>query len=189
MSHVYQSSFFRFVTAAIAVTLLFLAPAAHAAQSTVRGTVTDSLGAGVYNARVELLTLNGAQIAGFTYTDARGAYNLTTAQPGRYVVRVLAAGFNESYSHEIYISAARPAYQDMVMQLGKLMQHVTVTATGTATPQSQTGASVTVLDQTLYPHLPDIQDTLRLDCNWSRPASVARRRPYLRWAATPMPRT
>jgi iron complex outermembrane receptor protein/vitamin B12 transporter len=154
------SGMFFFCMAVVAM-LLSLSTPAHAAQPTVRGTVTDPLGAAVYNARVDLLTIQGAQVVAYTYTDGQGVYSLSAAQPGRYVLRVLATGFDATYSHELYISASRPAYQDIAMQLGKLAQNVTVTANGMATPKSQTGASVTVLDQTLYPHTQDIQDTLR----------------------------
>lgn len=144
------------------VTLLYLASPICAAQSAVRGTVTDPLGAAVSHARVELVTLNASQVVAFTYTDDRGMYALTTAQPGRYAVRVIASGFNPTYSHELYVSAAAPAYQDMVMQMSSLAQNVTVTANGMPTPQSQTSASVTVLDPTLYLHTQDIQDMLRM---------------------------
>lgn len=128
----------------------------------VRGVVTDPLGAAVSRARVDLVTLVGTQVAAYTFTDDHGAYVLTTARPGRYVVRAMANGFNVTYSHEIFISTAQPAYHNIVMQVGVLKQNVTVTADGIPTPQSQTGTSVTVLDQTLYPHMVDVQDTLRL---------------------------
>jgi iron complex outermembrane receptor protein/vitamin B12 transporter len=39
---------------------------------------------------------------------------------------------------------------------------VTVTANGIPTPQVQTGASTTVIDQSLYPYTLDVQDALRL---------------------------
>ena len=155
------SGMFFYCMAVVAMVLSLSVPA-HAAQPTVRGTVTDPLGAAVYNARVDLLTIQGAQVVAYTYTDGQGVYALMAAQPGRYMLRVLATGFDATYSHELYISASRPAYQDIALQLGKLAQNVTVTANGMATPKSQTGASVTVLDQTLYPHTQDIQDTLRL---------------------------
>ncbi len=159
MSRFSLLSRFRFVFAA-----LFLCGALpmYAAQPTVQGIVTDPLGAAVSHARVELVTLNSPQPVAFNYTDNQGAYALTATKPGRYLVRVFANGFNATYSQELYVSAAQIAYQDVVMQMGNLTQNVTVTANGMPTPQSQTGASVTVLDQTLYPHAQDMQDTLRM---------------------------
>ena len=143
---------------------ILLAPAllASTAQPVVRGVITDPLGAAVSRARVELVAVNGAQLVSFAYADAGGAYMLTTNQPGRYFVRAIANGFAVTYSQEIFLSTSQPAYQDLALQMGELTQNVTVTANGIPTPQSQTGVSVTVLDQTLYPHMADVQDTLRL---------------------------
>lgn len=159
MSRFFETRIVRFL---LAVVLLGGTATAFAGQPVVRGTVTDPLGAAVVNARVELVTLAGALPVGFTYTDAQGNYAVTTEKGGRYVLRVIAAGFDTTYSQELYVGAAQTAYQNIAMQLGKLNQNITVTANGTPTPQSQTGASVTVLDQTMYPHTQDIQDTLRL---------------------------
>ncbi len=154
--------FFWKLTCLLALTLLpIVALAARATQPSVRGTVTDPLGAPVARARVELVSVHGGQPAGFTYTDDQGHYLLTAAQPGRYLVRAFANGFHSTYSQEIYVGSA-PAYQNIAMQMGRLVQNVTVTATGMPTPLSETGASVTVLDQTLYPHMQDLQDTLRM---------------------------
>ncbi|HEX4021019.1 MAG TPA: carboxypeptidase regulatory-like domain-containing protein [Acidobacteriaceae bacterium] len=159
MTRYFESSLIRLAVAAV---VLCVALPIYAAQPTVRGVVTDPLGADVANARVELVAVQNVQMAGYTFTDAQGRYSLSPTQPGRYVLRVSANGFDVTYSHELYLRAGQPAYQDIALQLGKLAQSVTVTATGTATPQSQTGASVTVLDQTLYPHTQDMQDTLRM---------------------------
>ncbi len=131
-------------------------------QPTVRGIITDPLGAAVSRARVELVALDGEQLVSTTYTNDHGAYWMTTSKAGRYVVRAMANGFAVTYSHEIFLSTSQPAYQDLSLLMGKLTQNVTVTANGIPTPQSQTGTSVTVLDQTLYPHAADMQDTLRL---------------------------
>ena len=48
------------------------------------------------------------------------------------------------------------------MQFGQLEQQVTVTANGTPTPETQSGASTTMIDQSLYPYTIDMQETLRL---------------------------
>ncbi len=132
------------------------------APPTVQGTVTDPLGAPVYNAQVNLVTLNGIILGVRTFTDGRGHYVLSTTKPGRFIVRVVATGFDVTSSKEIYMSPSHPAFANVTMQFGQLEQHVTVTANGLSTPQEQTGASTTVIDQSLYPHTTEIQDTLRL---------------------------
>jgi vitamin B12 transporter len=130
-------------------------------QPTVQGTVTDPLGAAVYNARIDLLTINGVVLATHAYTNGRGQYAISVFRPGRYVVRVVATGFNVTTSPEVYVSSSKSAFVDVALQFGQLEQKVTVTANGVPTPEAQTGASTTVVDQTLYPYALDIQDTLR----------------------------
>jgi vitamin B12 transporter len=151
------------IFAALALFLtLSVAPACGATQPTVQGTVTDPLGAAVYNARVDVLTVNGLVLPTHAFTDGRGQYSISITRAGRYVVRVVATGFNVTTSGEVYLSSARPAFVDVALQFGQLEQKVTVTANGVPTPEAQTGASTTVIDLSLYPHLLDIQDSLRL---------------------------
>jgi vitamin B12 transporter len=129
---------------------------------TVTGTVTDPLGAAVYNARVDIMTVNGVMLQSHGRTDGRGQYIVYVYLPGRYRVRVVATGFNVTESNDIYVAMGKTSFADVVLQFGQLEQKVTVTANGTATPESQSGASTTVVDQALYPHTLDVQDTLRL---------------------------
>ncbi len=142
---------------------LFLFPSIVCAQTqpSVQGTVTDPLGAAVYNARVDVLTVNGTMLPTHAFTDGRGHYSLNVHRAGRYVVRVVATGFNVTTSSEVYLSSVKPAFVDVALQFGQLEQKVTVTANGVPTPEAQTGASTTIVDQTLHPHALDIQDTLR----------------------------
>lgn len=136
--------------------------AAATVEPTVQGTVTDPLGAAVYNARVDLMTVTGAVLPTHAYTDGRGQYSIAASRPGRYVVRVVATGFDVTKSGEVYLSSSQPAFADVALQFGQLEQKVTVTANGVPTPQAQTGASISVIDQTLHPYALSVQDTLRL---------------------------
>jgi len=148
----------------IAVLALYLLPSmAHAqAPATINGTVTDPLGAAVYNARVDVLTVNGTLLATHAYTDGRGHYSVNVYRSGRYQVQVVATGFNVTNSKEVYVALGKATYADVTMQFGHLEQRVTVTSSGIPTPQTQSGASTTVLDLALYPHLLDVQKSLRL---------------------------
>ncbi|MDR5726996.1 MAG: TonB-dependent receptor plug domain-containing protein [Terriglobia bacterium] len=125
------------------------------------GTVTDPLGAAVYNARVDILTVNGIMLPTHGHTDGRGQYSVFLYRSGRYRVRVVATGFNVTQSPEVYVSLGKTAFVDIALQFGQLEQKVTVTANGIPTPQTQTGASTTIVDQSLYPYALDVQDTLR----------------------------
>ncbi|MGO8718661.1 MAG: TonB-dependent receptor [Acidobacteriaceae bacterium] len=128
---------------------------------TVTGTVTDPLGAAVYNARVDIMTVKGVMLQTHGRTDGRGQYIVYVYRPGRYRVRVIATGFNATLSNDIYVAMGRTSYADVALQFGQLQQNVTVTANGIPTPEIQTGASTTVIDQALYPYTLDMQDTLR----------------------------
>lgn len=142
--------------------LLTAPPMASAqAQPTVQGVVTDPLGAAVYNARVDILTVNGTMLGVHSHTDGRGHYAISVSLPGRYIIRVIATGFDVTESPQVYVTARKPAWVNVALQFGQLAQKVTVTANGIPTPQMQTGASTTVIDTTLYPHALDVQDTLR----------------------------
>lgn len=145
----------------LAALFLFFSIASAQTQPTVQGTVTDPLGAAVYNARIDVLTVNGGMLPTHAFTDGRGHYSISVTRPGRYVVRVVATGFNVTTSNEVYLSSAKPAFVDVALQFGQLEQKVTVTANGVPTPEAQTGASTTVVDMALHPHALDIQDTLR----------------------------
>ena len=129
---------------------------------TVTGIVTDPLGAPVYNARVDIMTPTGVMLQSHGRTDGRGQYIVYVYKPGRYHVRVIANGFNATQSNDIFVAMNRTSYADVAMQFGQLEQQVTVTANGTPTPETQSGASTTVIDQSLYPYKFDMQDTLRL---------------------------
>ncbi len=153
--------------AVLAFSLILPVPALAAAtqaagQANVTGTVTDPLGAAVYNARVDILTVNGLMLATHGHTDGRGQFTVPIYRTGRYRVRVVATGFNVTESPEVYVSIGKTAFVDVALQFGQLEQKVTVTANGVPTPEAQTGASTTVIDTSLYPHVLDIQDTLRL---------------------------
>jgi vitamin B12 transporter len=129
---------------------------------TVTGVVTDPLGVPVYNARVDIITPTGVMLQSHGRTDGRGRYIVYVYKPGRYHVRVIANGYNATQSSDIHVAMNKTSYADVAMQFGKLEQHVTVTANGTPTPEMQSGASTTVIDQSLYPYKLDMQETLRL---------------------------
>ena len=144
-------------------TLVLAAPVQQRTiAGTVTGVVTDPLGAPVYNARVDIMTPTGVMLQSHGRTDGRGRYIVYVYKPGRYHVRVIANGYNATQSNDIYVAMNRTSYADVAMQFGKLEQQVTVTANGTPTPEMQSGASTTVIDQSLYPYTINMQDTLRL---------------------------
>ena len=140
-------------------TLLSAVPATAAEQGSLRGTVTDPLGAIVAGAKVELL--NGTTIVRTTTTDGAGNYLFDVIEPARYSVRALAPTFRSTTSDSIYLTKSVRAELNITLATQTLTQQVTVTATATPTPIAQIGASVTVLTADDYRQYTEVQDPLR----------------------------
>ena len=147
---------------ALVLALFFPGAAAAQGQGTLSGAVLDSLGARVPGASVVLLGDQGA--AGESTTNAEGAYEFTGLAPGRYRVLATAQGFAPMTSDSVYVGSGGLVSVSVTLQIGPLLQAVTVTASAADLPQAQTGAPVTVVDQAAIEALnkPDLLEALRL---------------------------
>jgi iron complex outermembrane receptor protein/vitamin B12 transporter len=132
---------------AFALTLSILA---FAASGAIRGTITDPLGAAVRNAHVQLFRQN--TLLATVTTDAEGKYQFSSVPPGRYQVRAEAPSFALQRSDVIYIGSTGTATVNLALKLSKISQQIVVSATGTELPDTQAGASVSVIagDQFQY---------------------------------------
>ncbi len=148
--------------ACLIVALLFvLSLTAFASEyGVIRGTVTDPLGAVIAGADVELL--QNQQPVASVKTDGQGNYTLEPPATGRYQIRVGAASFHTKVSDAVYFSKSAEARVNITLSPGTLTEEITVTATGTPTPEAQVGYSVTVLTDDSYPHALEAQEPLRL---------------------------
>ncbi len=154
--------FDRLVLRSILSLSLLLTPfTTFAAESgTLRGTVTDPLGAVVVSADVELL--DGTSVAGKTTTDGTGSYLFHLQKAARYQVRAVAPTFQSTTSDPVFVAASGKAQIDITLATETLTQQVTVTATGTPTPTAQVGAAVSILTADQYRYSTEVQDPLRL---------------------------
>jgi len=134
---------------------------AAGAAASLHGTIVDQLGGPVPAATVTL-TRNGERVAAGT-SDARGGFVFEGLTEGRYQVDVTAAGFQPQRSDPVFVGAGARASVQVALRVGTLEQHVVVTATAGEVPQSQVGASVTVLDASLLAALgnTDLLEPLR----------------------------
>ena len=127
--------------------------------SVFRGTVFDPSGAVIPNAKVEMLE-NGVPVTSVA-TDAKGQYSISRkAQPGSRL-RVSNAGFSTAEKPIEPQANGDDLTIDVVLQLASFSEQITVTSTGTPTPQAQLGASVTVLSSSDYAGTRDLQEGLR----------------------------
>lgn len=115
------------------------------ATGTVEGKVVDPLGAVVRQADVTLLQ-NGKAVS-LTKTDSEGNFSFSPVEAGEYLVRVDAPGFATQESPAVNVASTRTVGIEVTLQIGTLRQQLVVSDTGTSLPESQVGASVTVLDQ------------------------------------------
>src|SRR6202522_1556298 len=131
-----------------------------AESGTLRGTVTDPLGAVIVSASVELL--DGTSVAAKTTTDNTGSYLFHLQKAARYQVRAVAPTFQSTTSDAVFVAASGKAQVDITLATQTLTEQVTVTATGTPTPTAQVGAAVSVLTADQYRYSTEVQDPLRL---------------------------
>src|ERR1051325_7872232 len=88
--------------------ILIVAAALVAAQhtrGTLRGLITDELGAAIVGANVTLTDASGVQKK--TATNGEGVYNFAGLTPGKYTLQASAPGFALSENKEVAITAAR----------------------------------------------------------------------------------
>src|SRR5215217_4503002 len=79
--------------------------AAQQARGTLRGLISDELGAAIVGANVTLTDAAGAQKK--TTTNGEGVYNFAGLAPGKYTLQAAAPGFAPSDSKEVEITNAR----------------------------------------------------------------------------------
>src|SRR5215216_6654267 len=78
---------------------------AQQARGTLRGLITDELGAVIVGANVTLTEASGAQKK--TTTNGEGVYNFVGLAPGKYTLQAVAPGFAPSESKEVDVTPAR----------------------------------------------------------------------------------
>jgi iron complex outermembrane receptor protein/vitamin B12 transporter len=131
-----------------------------AGAATVSGTIADSLGAVIPNARVELMS-GSTSIASAT-ADGAGRYEFRNISAGRYEIRASAPSFDWTASKPFYVGEDANANVDLLLATGLIFQTITVTATGTPIPQAQVGASIALLSREGYADKLDVHEALRL---------------------------
>ncbi len=141
-------------------TVMIAAPVFAQQSASLHGEVYDPLGALVVNARVELL--QGPRVLAAATTGPEGAFEFELPATGRYSVRVSAPYFQTTVTSAGYFSGSGHSDVEVTLATQTLTQEVTVTASGTPTPEAQVGAAVTVLTPEDYVYMPEVQEPLRL---------------------------
>jgi len=123
------------------LTMVLLVVPAHAVI--IRGHVTDALGRPVPGARVQLI--EKGQVAAIGFADVGGAYEIRSADSGRFTLLGSAGGFLPSIGHDFYGGVTDVLEQNVVLSAVSVQQAVSVSATEIPTPIPQLTAPVTVI--------------------------------------------
>lgn len=153
---------FRFLVCCTLLAMLLACALQAQSSRSLRGTVVDPLGKLVPNAKVVLLQDDNEIVEG--KSDAQGAFSLAAPKEGRYSFRVEAAGFATQTVPVDVGKDGRSEELAVTLSIGPLAQQIVVSATGIPTPETQVGASVTVIDSEQINALNklDVLENLRL---------------------------
>ena len=142
-----------------------LAAVCFAQTQTARlvGTVHDTTGAVLPNAKVVAMNLGTKQTSEAT-TNANGDYVMPALQPGTYSLTVEANGFRKARVDGIDLAAAANVSQAITLEVGQLTEVVEVTANtvNVQTTDSQVANSVTIKDIETLPQLARTPITLAI---------------------------
>lgn len=149
-------SFVRRGSFTLAVSAVLIGSAVAGAQTfrgTVSGTVTDSSGAIVANAAVELKNpATGTVIQ--SKTNGAGSYSFPEIAPGKYELTVSAPGFATRKVSDIDVQVTKVATIDVPLSVGAESTIVDVAAGNTVAPDTESSALVTVVDNKAVAELP-----------------------------------
>ena len=122
--------------------LLSVMITAHAQfRAGVQGTVSDSAGALVPDAKVILKDTETSKIQETTTND-EGFYRITGLAPGKYELTVEKTGYKKSLTQNLAISAEIVQGMDVILEIGDITAVVTINDEGTAQLQTE-NANVT----------------------------------------------
>ncbi len=94
-------------------------------RASISGHVTDSTGATVPEAKVQVTNLATKESSNAT-TDSSGSYTIPLLQPGRYKLTIQAAGFKQYVRDNISLQISQAAGIDAKLELGDVTQTVEV---------------------------------------------------------------
>src|SRR5499433_1785874 len=116
---------FRFVSVLSTIIMLVLPLAAQVDQAAISGTVTDSTGAAVQGAKIELLS-PATGLHRETTTNTTGIYHLPALQIGNYKITVSKEGFKSVEFPNVELSVGQPRTIDVRLEVGTISSTVQV---------------------------------------------------------------
>ncbi len=142
----------KFVALAVVLCATCITVTAQVASSELSGTVLDSTGAAVANAKVTATNL-ATNLSREAVSDSGGSYIITLLPPGDYTVSVEAPGFRKLVQSGLSLQINQQARLDLSLQLGQVSETVEVTAQ-TPLLESESSSLGTVVNEKLVNQLP-----------------------------------
>src|SRR6266404_3987542 len=122
----FRNYIFSFAAVIVLVALCSLPLLAQQSSSAIQGTVTDSAGAVVPNAKVTVRN-TGTGLERVVQTDSAGDYSVPSLPPGTYSVSVEASGLQKQVIQKIDLDVARTVPINAQLKVGSTSEMVTVT--------------------------------------------------------------
>jgi len=145
----------KILAAALLIMIAATLAAAQQTRGTLRGLITDELGAAIVGANVTLTDATGTQKK--TTTNGEGVYNFAGLPPGKYSIVAAAPGFALSEVKEVDITTARQNV-DLTLKV-TIEEKVTVAETAVST-EATNNANQTVIAGKDLDALPDDPEEL-----------------------------
>jgi hypothetical protein len=127
-------------------------------RGTLRGVITDELGATIVGATVTITDQNGVEKTAVTNNE--GAYSFSGLAPGKYSVRAQATGFAVSDLFDVDVAAGQRATYDITLKVTIEEQKVTIDAETPISIDSTANANQTLITGKDLDALPDDPDEL-----------------------------
>ena len=132
---------------------LFVATAHAQFKASIQGTVLDAKGGVVAGAKVTV-TNQATDQSRETVTSAEGFYRVTELGPGAHTVTVDAAGFKNSITKDVVVTAEEPRGLDITLQIGAVTEQVTVNGDTLPTLQTEDASLSTTISSQQFERLP-----------------------------------
>jgi hypothetical protein len=123
--------------------------------STVVGVITDSTGAVVPNAKVELTDIGTSEKSSVT-TGNDGGYTFPSVRPGNYRLTVSAKGFRQAVVSGLKVEIGKSANMNLVLELGAVTETIEVVAGAAVELQTQNSSVGDVLDANMLANMPSL---------------------------------
>src|SRR6185503_10023464 len=154
-----SSKFLRQSFGAVLIVVLSAAIAfSQQARGTLRGVVSDELGATIVGATVTVTDAAGVEKTAIT--NGEGSYTISGLAPGKYFVKVTSTGFAPSDETEVDITAGQRQTLDLVLKVTIEEQKVTIAAETPLSTESTNNANQTLITGKDLDALPDDPDEL-----------------------------